>query len=92
MQRGSGSSPALLRGGPIPQQRYQCQEPTHAWEQIRPKLTDSAQMTYEIIRLVILWGETPKSVLPKRACPCGPFIYTPLFKDLPGPQEEVSDV
>jgi len=30
------------------------------WQQIRPLLKDPAQITYEIIRPVILWGETPK--------------------------------
>ncbi len=35
-------------------------EPTHEWQQIRPLLKDSAQITYEIIRPVILWGTTPK--------------------------------
>jgi transposase InsO family protein len=60
----------------MPKQRYQRQEPTHAWEQIRSKLTDSAQMTYEIIRPVILWGETPK----ERAAETGMSMRTIYYK------------
>src|SRR5438477_11092670 len=44
----------------MPRHRYQRREPTHDWQQIRPLLKDSAQITYEIIRPVILWGQTPK--------------------------------
>jgi hypothetical protein len=40
----------------MPKQRYQRQEPTHDWERIRPKLTDPAQITYEIIRPVTRVG------------------------------------
>ena len=60
----------------MPKQRYQRQEPTHAWEQIRPKLTDPVQMTYEIIRPVILWGETPK----ERAAETGMSMRTIYYK------------
>jgi hypothetical protein len=44
----------------MPKRRYQRREPTQDWQQIRPLLKDSAQITYEIIRPVILWGQTPK--------------------------------
>ena len=44
----------------MPRRRYQRREPTHDWQQIRPLLKDSAQIIYEIIRPVILWGQTPK--------------------------------
>lgn len=44
----------------MPKRRYESHEPTHDWEQIRPLLKDTAQITYEIIRPVILWGQTPK--------------------------------
>src|SRR5258708_19511335 len=44
----------------MPKRRYERREPTHDWQQIRPLLKDSAQMTYEIIRPVLLWGQTPK--------------------------------
>ncbi len=45
----------------MPKQGYQHREPTHDWQQVRPLLKDPAQITYEIIRPVILWGETPKT-------------------------------
>lgn len=35
-------------------------EPTHDWQQIRSLLKDAAQIDYEVIRPVILWGQTPK--------------------------------
>ena len=44
----------------MPRRRYQRREPTQDWQQISPLLKDSAQITYEIIRPVILWGQTPK--------------------------------
>jgi putative transposase len=40
----------------MPARRYTQHEPTHDWQQIRPLLTDAAQITYEIIRPVILFG------------------------------------
>ena len=44
----------------MPKIKRPYQEPTHDWRHIRPLLKDSAQITYEIIRPVILWGTTPK--------------------------------
>lgn len=44
----------------MPKHRYQHREPTDKWQQLRPLLKDSGQITYEIIRPVILWGVTPK--------------------------------
>src|SRR5436190_22182405 len=44
----------------MPKHRYQRREPTDDWQQLRPLLRDSAQITYEVIRPVILWGVTPK--------------------------------
>jgi putative transposase len=35
-------------------------EPTHDWQQIKLLLKDSAQIQYEILRPVILWGQTPR--------------------------------
>ncbi len=40
----------------MPTRRYAQQEPTHDWQQIRPLLKDAAQITYEIIRPVVLFG------------------------------------
>lgn len=44
----------------MPKRRYERREPTHDWQQIRPLLKDTAQISYEVIRPVILWGVTPK--------------------------------
>jgi Integrase core domain. len=44
----------------MPKRRYQRREPTQDWQQLRLLLKDSAQITYELIRPVILWGQTPK--------------------------------
>lgn len=52
------------------------QEPTHDWQHIRPFLKDSAQITYEIIRPVILWGTTPK----ERAAETGMSQRTIYYK------------
>lgn len=43
----------------MPRQRYERREPTHDWQQLRPLLKDPTQLTYEIIRPVILGWETP---------------------------------
>jgi transposase InsO family protein len=60
----------------MPKQRYQRREPTHDWQQIRPLLKDPAQITYEIIRPVILWGVTPK----ERAAETGMSQRTIYYK------------
>lgn len=44
----------------MPNNRYQRRELSHNWEDIRPLLKDSAQITYEIIRPVLLFGISPK--------------------------------
>ena len=44
----------------MPKRRYERREPSHDWQQIRPLLKDPAQIQYEIIRPVVLWGQTPK--------------------------------
>src|SRR5215469_11598665 len=44
----------------MPNNRYQRHETSHQWEDIRPLLKDSAQITYEIIRPVLLFGISPK--------------------------------
>ena len=44
----------------MPKRRYERREPTHEWRQIRPLLKDSAQIKYELIRPVILWGVNVK--------------------------------
>src|SRR2546429_2242582 len=44
----------------MPKQRFERHESTHDWHQLRSLLKDSAQITYEIIRPVILGWGTPK--------------------------------
>ena len=44
----------------MPKRRYERREPTDDWQQLRPLLKDTAQIQYEIIRPIVLWGETPK--------------------------------
>jgi len=40
--------------------KYERRELSHNWEDIRPLLKDSTQITYEIIRPVLLFGVSPK--------------------------------
>src|SRR5438045_7747204 len=44
----------------MPKRRYERRERTHDWKQIQPLLKDTAQINYEVIRPVILWGVTSK--------------------------------
>jgi transposase len=44
----------------MPKQRYERREPTHEWSDIRPLLKDSAQIQYEIVRPIVLFGINPK--------------------------------
>src|SRR6266567_8585405 len=44
----------------MPKKRYERRELSHNWEDIRPLLKDSAQITYEVIRPVVLFGVSPK--------------------------------
>ena len=44
----------------MPKRRYVRREPSHEWPQVQPLLTDPAQIQYEIIRPILLWGMTPK--------------------------------
>src|SRR5260370_35289438 len=44
----------------MPKQRFERNAPTHKWQQLRPLLKDPTQLTYEIIRPVILGWATPK--------------------------------
>ncbi len=37
----------------MPKNRYERRELTHSWEDIRPLLKDSAQITYEVTRPVL---------------------------------------
>src|SRR5258706_4428822 len=44
----------------MPKRRYERKVQTQEWSQIRPHLKDSAQIKYELIRPVILWGVNVK--------------------------------
>src|SRR6266702_4762559 len=44
----------------MPKNRYLHRELSHNWDDIRPLLKDSTQLTYEIIRPVVLFGVSPK--------------------------------
>jgi putative transposase len=68
----------------MPKQRYQRQEPTHDWQQIRPLLKDPAQITYEILRPVILWGETPKERAAETGMPMRTIYYKSNLFDQAG--------
>jgi hypothetical protein len=46
----------VAAGGSMPKRRYESREPTHEWQQIRPLLQDTAQITYEIIRDPFFFG------------------------------------
>ncbi len=60
----------------MPKIKRKLRGPPHEWQQIRPLLKDSAQITYEIIRPVILWGATPK----QRAAETGMSQRTIYYK------------
>ncbi len=50
----------------MPIRRYERREPTHNWNEIRPRLKDPTQVHYEIVRPVILFGRHPKNGLLKQ--------------------------
>lgn len=68
----------------MPKQRYPRREPTHEWNEIRPLLKDPAQLTYEIIRPVILWGETPQERAEETGMPMRTIYYKSNLFDQAG--------
>lgn len=68
----------------MPKYLYERREPTHDWPQIRPRLTDSAQITYEIIRPVILFGTTPKERSEETGMPQRTIYYKANLFDASG--------
>lgn len=60
----------------MPKRRYEQREPTHNWQQIQSLLKDPAQIQYEILRPVVLWGQTPK----ERAAETGMSARTIYYK------------
>jgi transposase len=59
----------------MPKRRYEQREPTHDWQQIRPLLKDTAQITYEVIRPCILGWETPKERAGETGMPMSSIYY-----------------
>jgi hypothetical protein len=61
----------------MPKYRFERSEPTHDWQELRTLLTDPTQLTYEIIRPVILGWTTPRerasAVFPR---PCVKPLWT----------------
>jgi hypothetical protein len=53
----------------MPKRRYEQREPTQDWQQIRPLLKDSAQITYEVIRPVILKTIPKRGLTAYLVCP-----------------------
>lgn len=68
----------------MPTRRYERREPTHDWQQIRPLLKDPAQLTYEIIRPVILWGIAPKERAAETGMPRSTIYYRANLFDQAG--------
>ena len=59
----------------MPKRRYEHREPTHDWSQIRPLLKDGAQIKYELIRPVILWGANAKERAVETGMPRSTIYY-----------------
>src|SRR5260370_40365396 len=68
----------------MPKRRYERQEPTHEWAQIRPLLKDSAQIKYELIRPVILCGVNVKERAAETAEPRTTIYYQANLFDQAG--------
>ena len=68
----------------MPKRRYEQREPTHDWQQIRPLLKDSAQITYEVIRPCILGWETPKDRAAETGMPMSSIYYKANLFDQAG--------
>src|SRR5436305_910909 len=68
----------------MPKQRFERHEPTHDWHQLRPLLKDSAQLTYELIRPVILGWETPKERSAETGMPQRTIYYKANLFDQAG--------
>lgn len=68
----------------MPKRRYEQREPTHDWQQIRPLLKDTAQITYEVIRPGVLWGQTPKERAAETGMPSRTIYYKANLFDQAG--------
>ncbi len=68
----------------MPKRRYERREPTDDWQQLRPLLKDPTQIQYEIIRPVVLWGETPKERAAETGMPMRTIYYRANLFDASG--------
>lgn len=68
----------------MPKRRYERREPTDDWQQLRPLLKDSAQVQYEILRPVVLWGVTPKERAAETGMPQRTIYYRANLFDQAG--------
>ena len=68
----------------MPKRRYERREPTHEWSQIRPHLKDTAQIKYELIRPVILWGVSVKERAAVTGEPRSTIYYQANLFDVAG--------
>jgi putative transposase len=68
----------------MPKRRYERREPTQEWAQIRPLLQDSAQIKYELIRPVILWGVNVKERAAETGEPRSTIYYQANLFDQAG--------
>jgi hypothetical protein len=68
----------------MPKHKYQRREPTHDWQELRPLLKYPAQISYEIIRLVILFGMTPKERAQETGTPQSTIYYRANLFDAGG--------
>src|SRR2546421_6805872 len=59
----------------MPKQRFERHEPSDDWHQLRPLLKDPTQLTYEIIRPVVLGWETPKERAAETGMPQRTIYY-----------------
>src|SRR5215475_4619908 len=68
----------------MPKRKYKHREPTHDWQELRPLLKDPAQITYEIIRPVILFGMTSKERAEQTGMPQRTIRYKANLFDVSG--------
>ena len=68
----------------MPTRRYERREPTHDWNEIRPLLKDPTQFQYEVIRPVILFGQTPKERAVETGVPRSTIYYRSNLFDQAG--------
>ncbi len=68
----------------MPTRKYDRREPTHDWQQLRPLLKDPTQLQYEVIRPVILFGQTPKERAIETGVPRSTIYYRSNLFDQAG--------